>query len=420
MMFVLYDFFFIVFAIIYFPYMLVRGKWHREFGMRFGLFPQALRKQLQCKRNIWIHAVSVGEVMAVKRFVQELQKRFPDRQIVISTVTITGQALARKQFPEACVLYAPLDFSLSVCAYIRAIAPECYIAAETEIWPNIFYFLNRRKIPVIQVNGRISDKSYPGYKRFAFIIKHILSCVRCFCVQTDTDARRLMDIGADPGCVFVTGNMKFDDSIHEESRAYGQIFNNDQGRVLVAGSTHPGEEIIVLKVFQRLKEKFHDISLVLAPRHIERIPDVELLIKSYGLGYTKFSDFSGSQIYVEDILLVDTIGHLKNLYACADVVFIGKSLTGKGGQNIIEPALFGKAVIVGPHTENFRSTVDLFKNSEALVVVSNEGEFFLAVQDLFDHPDQALEIGAHAKEIAESQKGAVIKTIQRIQPFLHS
>lgn len=413
-MFIFYDLFFIIFAILYLPYVIIKKKWHDGFKMRFGYLSPELKRQLAKRRNIWVHAVSVGEVLAIKSFVAELQKIYADKQIVVSTVTTTGNELAHKQFPEAVIIYAPLDFSLIVRSYLNAIDPVFYIAAETEIWPNMFYGLYRRGISLFQVNGRISDKSFPRYKMLAFFIKHILSYVTCFCMQTEDDAWRIAMIGARSGCVKVTGNMKFDGLSAVEPHRYGQIFEQDYGPVLVAGSTHPGEEEILLTVFQRLQKQFSDLSLILAPRHIERIEEVKEILEKRSLVYTVFSDIVDQGLKGSSIILVDTIGHLRYLYSYATVVFVGKSLLGRGGQNIIEPAAFGKPIVVGPHTENFRATIDLFKREDALIVVKTQEDLLEVVQDLLDHPNRAVAIGAKGKQIIESQQGAVANTLKYI------
>jgi len=414
---IFYDFVFFIFALFYLPYAVIRGKWHRDFGMRFGFFTRAMRDRLAGQENLWIHAVSVGEVMAVSSFAQDLTQRFPDKRLVISTVTTTGQEMARKRFPDAVVLYAPLDFSGSVRRYLRMIKPQIYIAAETEIWPNIFYALSRAGVPVLQINGRISDKSYPRYRRFAWAFRSILSYVTCFCMQTRQDADRLMAIGAPPERICVTGNLKFDEAGEASQRRYGKIFCDD-GPVLIAGSTHPGEEEIILRVFRRLRFRFERLRLVLAPRHIERIAQVEALIKHSGLGYGKFSDVLEQHKPAQDVLLVDTIGHLRHLYAYATVTFIGKTLAGRGGQNVIEPALCGCPVIVGPHTENFRAVVALFQEAQALIVVQNADELYHRLQEFFANPSLARETGSRACRLIESQRGAVQRTLEVVIPFL--
>jgi len=414
---IFYDLVFFIFALFYLPYALIKGKWHYDFGMRFGRFSLDLRHRLVAKENLWIHAVSVGEVMAVTPFVKRLAQRFPDKGLVISTVTVTAQRLAREQFPDAVVIYAPLDFSVSVRRYLRAINPLIYIAAETEIWPNIFCALSRAGIPVVLINGRISDRSYPRYRRFAFAFRSILTYVSCFCMQTRQDADRLIAIGARPERVHVTGNMKFDEVDDAAQRVYGPIFADD-GPVLIAGSTHPGEEEIILTVFQRLRFRFDRLRLILAPRHIERAVQVEALIKHKGLVCERFSDVIARHKPAEDVILVDTIGHLKNLYVYATVTFIGKTIAGRGGQNVIEPALCGCPVIVGPHTENFRAVVALFQQAQALIVVQTPGELYQRLQELLLSPSLALDIGSRARDLIEGQRGAVQRTLDVIMPLL--
>jgi 3-deoxy-D-manno-octulosonic-acid transferase len=214
--------------------------------------------------------------------------------------------------------------------------------------------------------------------------------------------------------------MKFDDYDAGEMRAFGQIFKNDYGPVLVAGSTHAGEEEIVLNVFKRLRERFGGLSLVLAPRHVERAQEVEECVIQAGLHCTRFSRVLDGQKLGGEIILVDSIGHLRDLYAYASVVFIGKSLIGRGGQNIIEPAVFGKPIIVGPYTENFRSTIDVFKNDDAVIVVEDQANLYSAIEDLLNHPNRAVEIGRKAQEVIKKQHGAVNRTLEQIKKVISS
>jgi 3-deoxy-D-manno-octulosonic-acid transferase len=316
------------------------------------------------------------------------------------------------------VIYAPWDFSVSVRAYLKAIKPILYITAETEIWPNIFYALHRRHIPLAQINGRISDKSYPRYKAVSWIVRHILSYVNCFCMQTTADADRICAIGADKNKVFVAGNMKFDDQFSGKTRAYGQIFSRDYGPVFVAGSTHPGEEEIVLDVFKKLRAQFADLSLILAPRHVERVADVEALVRATGFSYELFSNVIRSGQKANDIILVDTIGHLRDLYSYATVVFVGKSLTIKGGHNIIEPAYFEKPILVGPHMQNFQDIAQIFLERQALIQVQDEEELVCRVEELLNDEAQCEEMGYRAREIIEQQQGAGDKIMNIILGIL--
>ena len=417
-MFIVYDILFIVFAVCYTPYLLMKKKWHSGFKMRFGFLPEELKERLSVKLNIWIHAVSVGEVLAVKRFIEQMQKRYPDKQIVVSTVTQTGQELARKLFEDAVVLYAPLDLSWSVWQYLKAIHPVVYITAETEIWPNIFCLLNHRQVPIVQVNGRISDKSYGGYRTFKFFLEEILEYVQCFCMQTETDAERIIRIGARADRVCVKGNMKFDDDSAAIAQNYGAVFQDAQAPVWVAGSTHPGEEEIVLNAFQRLQLGDSACKLILAPRHIERVPEIEAMLQKREIIFTKFSDVLKNQAKADHVILVDTIGHLRSLYAYALVVFVGKSLTGRGGQNIIEPASFGRLVVVGPHMENFRSVKELFVRNNALVTVQDEDELVSVLSDVLECPEKAEEIGRRGLMVIEQQRGAVERTLEQVARFI--
>lgn len=417
-MFIFYDIFFLLFAVAYLPYVLIKRKCHPGFFTRFGFLPEEVAANLRGTGAIWVHAVSVGEVLAVRGMVRKLQARYPARPLVISTVTKTGNDLAKKHFPAARVIYAPVDFSLTVRAYLNTIDPALYVSAETEIWPNLFEALHRRGIPVVQVNGRISDKSFRHYRRFRFILKSVLSCVRVFCMQTDVDARRIIEIGALPERVCVTGNMKFDDESQANQPDDRQIFQDPCALVLVAGSTHPGEEEIILDAFQVLRKDFPGLGLILAPRHIERVGEIAAMITDRKLGFCRLSEILKTDVKAKEIILVDTIGHLSRLYRYASVVFIGKSLVGRGGQNIIEPAALGKPVITGPHMENFRGVMDMLTRREAVVVVNAAVQLREAASFLLSDPEKARAIGQSAQAVVQEQKGAVDRTIERIGSVL--
>lgn len=417
-MFIIYDFILFILVLFYIPFLIVRRKWHPGFWMRLGSLNHSC-KRLREKENIWIHAVSVGEVLAIEDFISSLIQEFPSFQIVCSTVTKTGYALAQERFEnKAIVIFAPLDFSWIVKKFINLINPKIYICAETEIWPNLYFFLNRRKVPIVQINGRISDKAFNGYQRIKFVLTRILNCVDIFCVQTELDASRVKALGVKDSKVVVTGNLKFDNyppvlEFTKENLGFGR-----EDCLWIAGSTHPGEEEIVLKVYKKLSKEFDSLRLILAPRHIERARDVTELIKEEGLQAVHFSQNFGMKLTKDHVLLVDTIGQLRGLYGIAGIVFVGKSLKSGGGQNVIEPAFFGKPIVVGPLTYNFKDIIKIFLEKQALKQVADGQELEDAVKYFFQNPAEGRAMGQRAKELVERYQGATAKTIKIIGSFL--
>ncbi len=393
--------------------------------MRFGIFPKSIIESLDKKRNIWFHAVSVGEFMAILGLMEKMRARFSGHQIVLSTVTQTGFQLAKSQLKdEDIVIYAPLDLSFIVNRFIDFIDPVIYINAETEIWPNLFLALSHRKVPLVEVNGRISNRSFQRYQWIRFLLSSVLEKVELFCMQSQLDRERIISLGANSSKVILVGHIKFDEPIESEfqpnERDFGPKTNKEEW-IWVAGSTHPGEEEIVLKIYQSLKEEFPRLRLIIAPRHIERTLEIENLIQERGYRLLKLSVLLESREFFgndDRILLVDTIGHLRSLYRLAKIVFVGKSLIGVGGQNIIEPAKFGKAIIVGPHMENFKSIVDLFLRSEAIIQVQNEDQLKEEIKELLSQPARLETLGHLAKEVVQNNQGATEKTFKLICDLL--
>ena len=418
-MFIVYDLFFIVFSLIYLPFLLVKQKWHPHFGMRFGIFNPEIRRILPKGQQIWIHAVSVGEVLSMAGLIRYLRKEFPQSPIVISTVTQTGYQMAHSIIQnDGLVIYAPLDLSVIVRRVVSLINPRIYIAAETEIWPNLFTALKQKGVPLVQINGRISQRSFKGYRLVKFLTSRILSCVDIFCMQTKTDARRIISLGAEPDKVKVVGNIKFDDLSTPAPLNRAQLGLDHSDILLVAGSTHPGEEEIVLRSVQAALKENPALRLVLAPRHIERVNEIDDLINQFGFAVRKFSQFNSQPVDAQQVMLVDTIGHLRSIYGLADLVFVGKSLTAKGGHNIIEPAYFAKPILVGPHMENFKDITELFLLHEAIVQVDDEEDFLKKMNELIRDPKKREILGVKARETVEENRGAMKKTKEVIAELI--
>ncbi len=420
-MFIVYDLIFIIFAILYIPYLTIRRKWHRGFCVRFGFIPKETIKLLSAKKNIWIHAVSVGEVLAIVDLIEKLKKKFPNYQIVCSTVTKTGYKIASERLASlGVVIFAPLDFSWIIRTFVRAINPQIYIAAETEIWPNLYTYLSRKGIPIVQVNGRISDKAFKGYQKVKWLTRRVLGSVNVFCVQSDLDQERVIALGADPKRVRVFGNIKFDNVPQACDFKLEDLGFTSNQWLLVAGSTHPGEEVILMNTYRNLMNDFPQLRLVLVPRHVERSEEVVALVNDQGFIPVRFSTLGHAAIDAKTIVVVDEIGKLRTLYSLSKIVFIGKTLTVGGGQNMIEPAAFGRAIILGPHTYNFKDVVRIFLHEGALIQVNDNEELLARIKALLRNSNEMNQMGLAAKRIVEKYQGATTKTVEVIEQIIKS
>ncbi|MFC1510070.1 3-deoxy-D-manno-octulosonic acid transferase [Candidatus Omnitrophota bacterium] len=419
-MFVFFNIIYVIASIVIFPVLFIRGKWHKDFWTRCGLLPKGWGKEFDGQDVIWIHAVSVGEVLTVCGFIRKLNARFKHKTIVCSVVTTTGYALAQKRLSTvATIMYAPLDFSWVVKKYIRVIHPSLYIAAETEIWPNLYTALAQQNIAIVQVNGRISDKSFRGYKNLSFLFKSSLAAVQLFCMQSDRDAKRIKAIGARGEIVRTMGNLKFDGSVGsvESDQTLNLLLLSDPA-FFVAGSTHPGEEEIACDVFRSVKDEFEGLRLIIVPRHIERVSDVVRVIAQQGFNPIKLSTFGGRALKDQDVLVVDTIGKLAQIYAHATLVFIGKTFCVGGGQNMIEPASFAKPTIVGPQTENFKDVMQLFLDDQAIIQVKTVEALKEKTQWLLSHREEAARIGARAQAVVRRNQGATDRCLDAVAAFI--
>lgn len=408
--------------------MIRHGKYRQGLAERLGRIPTRLRLDSAGEPAainpplIWIHAVSVGEVLAVGGLVDELGGRFPQHRIVLSTTTDTGQALARRRSGAENVFYFPMDFAFAIRPYLRALRPQLVVIAETEFWPNFLRLAHASGAHIAVVNARISDRSWPNYRRFRWALRHVLTNVDLFLAQTEQDAGRLRDIGANPERVRVTGNLKFDlqppapAPIVESLRR--SIAEANAGPVLVCGSTVEGEEPLLLKAFENILVRHPRAVMLLAPRHPERFESVGMLLRQMSIRFWRRSLWNGEPVGA-GVLLVDTIGELAALYALADVAFVGGSLVPRGGHNIIEPAQHGVAIVVGNHTENFRDIVTLFHSREAVRIVG-PAELPLVLMELLANDGERKALGQRAAETMRSQTGATVRTADEAQELLAS
>ena len=407
----------------YWLYQMFRhGKYRRGLGQRLGLVP----KHFLGSRppSIWIHAVSVGEVLAVSELAPALRVQFPGDRVVISTTTDTGQKLAATRFGAENVFYFPLDFAFAARRWIAALRPEMIVIAETEFWPNFLRIAKSSSAKIAVVNARISDRSFPGYLRWKGILTRILRNVDLFLAQSAEDARRLAAIGADASRVMVGGNLKYDISPPPVApivdRLRSALDAAETHPVLVCGSTVEGnpeaEEAILAEAFHWVLGRHRSAVMLLAPRHPERFDAVAALLQQSKLKFFRRSQWNGESLSGA-VLLIDSIGELSSLYALADIAFVGSSLVPRGGHNIIEPAQYGVPILVGPHTENFRDIVDLFRGRDAVRVVSppDLGSVFL---ELLADESQRRELGRRAAEALQSQRGATQLTLRKLQELL--
>lgn len=405
----------------YWLFQMVRhGKYRKGLTERLGRVPMRLRLPGQQESVIWVHAVSVGEVFAVAGLVEELQRRFPQHRIFISTTTDTGQALARQRFGEASVFYFPMDFAFAVRPYLRALRPEMVVIAETEFWPNVMRLAHASGARIAVVNARISDRSWPRYRRFRGLLRRLLANVDLFLAQTQEDAARLQDIGANPERVRVTGNLKFDIPLPDPPAIVESLRRSiaaaGAGPVLVCGSTVEGEESLLLKAFENLLVQYPQAVMILAARHPERFGAVAALLERMSVRFCRRSLWDGEPL-TGGVLLLDTIGELAALYALADIAFVGGSLVPRGGHNIIEPAQHGVATVVGNHTENFRDIVSLFQSRDAVRIVG-PAELPLVLLELLANDKERRALGQWAAETMRSQIGATARTADELQELL--
>ena len=413
----------------------LRKRWLRE---KFGFINPSLfsltKVGIEGGYNgiIWVHAVSVGEVMAALPLLKKLREKYPSKNITLSTITDSGQKVGREGAPEGTsVVYLPFDIPFILRTVLRRFKPELLITIETELWPNIFKIFKEHGIPVILLNGRISGNSFKGYKKIFFFMKRVLAHVDLFCMQSELDAERIRSLGVERDRIKVLGNFKFDT---KPPSAIPEWAERISGPVLIAGSTHEGEEELIMSVYRELKKDFFDLNLIIAPRHPERFQGVEDLLRSKGLSFIKRSEFRTSnpltpplekvggggfsepQFLKGEIILLDTVGELSAVYGIADIAIIGKSYKGYGGQNPLEPAYWGKAIVCGPHMENFPFIRDFYSQGASLE--ANEESLYSALRGLLYSPEKVRKMGDKAKEIYMKNSGAVEKAMKVLTQYI--
>ena len=413
-MYILYNLLLIMATVLLFPVILFKlitvPKYRGGMTQKLGRLRKGVLKVIKGSRPIWVHAVSVGEVMAAHPLIRELKKKYPHRKLILSTVTVTGNYTARRRVPEAdAVFYFPFDFPCIVRRVIQGINPQIVLVAETELWPNFFRELKRAGIPSAVINGRISPNSHRNYRKFNKFFSQVFDNVTLFCMQSEADALRIKDIGADPEKVMVTGNLKFDQKLPVNTAAPVSIASGK--KVITAGSTHRGEEAALLDVFKQLRQKYPNLLLIIAPRHPERFDEVEGLINKSGYDCQRRTKLHGP---VKDVLLLDTIGELRSFYSLCDIAFIGGSLVKVGGHNLLEPAAMKKPVIFSRYMFNFKEISEALLSAGGGFMVKDKKELYVQMDNLLSDTDLARSVGERAFSVIEMNSGAARKTIDAV------
>ena len=383
----------------------------------FGRLP----KSADDERVIWFHAVSVGEVLQLETLVPKIAQLHPTAKIVVTSTTNTGLAVARERFPEHCCCYFPLDFSWSVRTALRRVKPSLVVLVELELWPN-FILHASKSASVAIVNGRISDRSFRGYNRIRFLLRPVLSGLKMVGTQTEEYAERMRTLGATR--VVTTGSVKFDrvktDRLNAGTEKLRQLFSIDESQlVLIAGSTQHPEEELALSAWESLRRDFPSLRLILVPRHRERFGEVASLIRSRSLPIARRSELTQQAgVSGDAVVLLDTLGELSDCWGLADVAFVGGSFGDRGGQNMIEPAAFGTAVVVGPNTVNFQDVVRRLSDAGGICVVPSAADFEPELRKLLAEQTLRERIGQIARKTVLNERGASDRTIEMLNGIL--
>ncbi|WP_446741691.1 3-deoxy-D-manno-octulosonic acid transferase [Silvibacterium acidisoli] len=388
--------------------MVTSGKYREGLSERLGIVPVRVR-HADAKPVIWVHAVSVGEVIAASGLIAELRTALPAWRVMISTTTRTGQKIARERFGEDSVFYFPLDFAFAVRAWLKALQPGLVVLLETEFWPRMLHECRTAGVPVAVVNARISDRSWPRYMRLRFLWRRLLNGFRTVLAQSELDAERLQAIGASN--VRVGGNLKYDIRAAKSVAIIEVLQQNvaEGTHVIVAGSTLAGEEEIVLDAIPP------DAVLILAPRHPERFDAVSTLLRSRSRNFVRRSEWAQQPARLEPgtVVLLDSIGELASVYALASVAIIGGGFLNAGGHNPLEPAQFGVPVVMGPHYENFRAIVEKLRESDG-VMISDAASLAATVRGLLSNPQEAANLGANALAVFKAEAGATARAVSAL------
>jgi len=424
----LYTLAVVVLAVILSPWFAYQALRYRKYvanlAQRMGHLPVSFN--LEGDDSIWIHAVSVGEALTARSLIQDLRERYPGLKIFLSTTTLTGQQIARTSLQGVdAVFFFPFDLPPFVNRTLRLVRPRLFIMMETEIWPNLLRACRKGGVKTMLANGRISSRSYPRYRLARGFFRGVLADVDKLCMQSEESARRIIDIGADPARVSVTGSLKFD-SVEANAAVAGRgatrvlrYFRIPAARpVFIAASTLKGEAGPVLAAFAAVRRQHPNALLIIAPRKPERFPEAEALARAEGFRVVRRSELAVDAEPRADVVVLDTLGELASLFHVATVVFVGGSLVDQGGHNILEPAVHGKPIVFGHHMENFAEIADAFLRSQAALQVSSQAELSTVVVRLLGDPVERARLGAAARALVEANRGAKTRTLDAIADLL--
>jgi 3-deoxy-D-manno-octulosonic-acid transferase len=390
---------------------------------RFGYYDPKFKQAITNRHILWLHAVSVGEVNICTQLIRALEPRLPNLKIVVSTTTTTGMSNLQRALPGHSKIYYPVDSRGSVRRALKNVWPEAIVLVEAEIWPNFLWAASDLRIPVFLVNARLSDRSYPRYRKLAFLFRKLFAAFADVGAQSEADAKRLVELGCRPEAVKVVGSLKFDAAKVQSGRGpyvtamLRQLGVPEFARVLVAGSTHPGEEALLAEQFLRLRKHFPDLFLVLVPRHFEKARKAARKLAKLGLKFVLRTEVTEATRYEPgdvDCLLVNSTGELTAFYERATVVFVGKTLKAKGGQNPIEPAVLGKPIVFGPHMENFAEIARSFVEAGGAVQVSNATELGQMLAELLEDGERRDYMGRRALAVVQQNLGAIERTVEML------
>lgn len=418
---------FILFVLPYYTYRLFTEKgFSRRFRQSLGRVHNKEIEKVMRKDCIWIHGASVGEIVATSPLVKQIRQEMPDRPILVSAFTVGGYNMAKQIIPEAdAIIFFPLDLPFVAESMVKRIHPGIFMPVETELWPNFLRAIRERHIPVMMVNGRISEKSVKTYRYLYGIWDDMLSTVSRFCMQSSIDADYIYSLGADKNKIFVTGNTKFDQTYAEVTPEDYARYKEELGLkesypIVMAGSTHPGEEKALLDAFKNIRDKYPDARLVIAPRKTNRADEIAKLASSYGYetGYRSKMLENPALRKAYPVVLLDTIGELGRIYAVGDVVFVGGSLCKTGGHNVLEPAAHAKPIIVGPNMQNFKDSYSLLSKVGACKMVNNVTELANEMLDIIGNDERREKMGAASLQVIKENRGADIRSIHYLKELL--
>ena len=424
----LYNLAAILVVILIIPVFMIRSIRERGFVERikqsFGFFPKGALDPVAKKNCIWVHAASVGEIVATSPLIKEFRREFPKSPILVSVVTTSGYEMANRIIKDAdSIIYFPLDLPFVSAAVLRIIFPRVFLNVETELWPNFLKAARENRVPVMMVNGRISEKSVKRYKYMFSILRDMIGTVKLFAMASPVDAGYVKQLGAPDELVTITGNTKFDQTYTDVTNEQRQKILSDMGltdakEIFLAGSTHRGEENFVLKAFKAIRENHPKARLVIAPRELLRTREVVALCKAAGFTVGTRTELQKRPPANEDIIILDTIGELGQVYSVGDVIYVGGSLVSHGGHNILEPAAHGKAIIVGHHMENFKDLHALFKGRNACITVNDAEELAAQAKKLFDDPNERRRLEEETLKIVHENRGASRKSAILLRKML--